>query len=493
MPDPRATYPLRNYALGGLALLTAVALARHLPHLAPGAFNWTESGNTAQALVEGRGFSDPFAGGTGPTAWIPPVYVWIDAAVFFVAGIKTAAAAKALLTLTVLGLAAAHAVLLACVPREAVAMRRVTSAAFLGLAIFMPAGPLEVLSEVWLHALLSVALLWAALEYRRAPRPAVTAVLVVVAAIAPLAHAGLALSTGLVLLALAAGDLRARRWRVAPYLAAAATVLAVGAWTVRNTIALGRFVPLKSNLWFELYLANVAADDGLPRAETVLETLPFFSVAQFNRYATLGEMRYVDTFKAPSLLALRGAPGHFAGNVGRRAFNALVFCRDSDGSMDTRTAFRPADVARLVQAGQLLPLGGTKLSRWTRIDTDPDEAHATLAGLGLEDFPGVWRDWAEKHAAYDEVHWSLPALLRGFMIAGLPVLALLGALLAGRGQLAPEAAWATLIACGMLAPFILVNHSLRHQGPLVAMQAIVIGACAGAWIARRRRAPESAA
>ena len=52
-------------ALLGLAVLAAAALVQHLPHLAPGAHNWAEIGNIAAALVEGRGFSDPFGGSTG--------------------------------------------------------------------------------------------------------------------------------------------------------------------------------------------------------------------------------------------------------------------------------------------------------------------------------------------------------------------------------------------------------------------------------------------
>ena len=52
------------------------------------------------------------------------------------------------------------------------------------------------------------------------------------------------------------------------------------------------------------------------------------------------------------------------------------------------------------------------------------------------------------------------------------------------GRLAPPAAWAALIAFGMLLPFVLVNHNDRHQLPLIAVQAVAIGACAQA-LARR--------
>jgi hypothetical protein len=56
-------------------VIAAAALARNLPRLAPGMFDWAEPGNVAAALAEGRGFSDPFDGKTGATAWVSPLPV----------------------------------------------------------------------------------------------------------------------------------------------------------------------------------------------------------------------------------------------------------------------------------------------------------------------------------------------------------------------------------------------------------------------------------
>jgi 4-amino-4-deoxy-L-arabinose transferase-like glycosyltransferase len=53
----------------------------------------------ARALVTGYGYADPFSGHTGPTAWVPPLYPLIIAAVFKVAGVYTAKSAWILLTL----------------------------------------------------------------------------------------------------------------------------------------------------------------------------------------------------------------------------------------------------------------------------------------------------------------------------------------------------------------------------------------------------------
>ncbi len=51
-------------------------------------FGW-ESGRVARALATGRGFSDPFHGATGPTAWLAPLYPLVLAAIFKAFGIYT--------------------------------------------------------------------------------------------------------------------------------------------------------------------------------------------------------------------------------------------------------------------------------------------------------------------------------------------------------------------------------------------------------------------
>jgi hypothetical protein len=479
-------------ALAGLSVVAAAALFHNLPALAPGMRDWAEPGNVAAALAQGRGFSDPFDGGTGATAWVSPLPVWVEAAVFLLLGVKTAASAKALLVLTVLGLGGANALLLSALEPLGAWARGAGSAAFLAYCAFMPGGPLEVLSEAWLDILISAALLWAALETRRAPGGRGPLALFAVALAAPLDNAGLALSTGIVLVALA-WSLRGRlRALMVPVGAAALAAAAIGAWTGRNFVALHRIVPLKSNFWFELHLANVDSADGLPRMETVLRNLPYFDIAQFDRYASLGEAAYVDTFRAPALAALRAAPLHFAGNVLRRAADAVVFCRREGGGEFTHFRFRQDDAVRLVASGELILLGQSGAGLWTRIDAEPGEESEKLHGLGLADEGAAWRDWAEKRLEFDASFRGAGAIATGFLSAGIPVGALLLSALLRGGRPAAPAAWAAAIGFGMLLPFVLVNHNERHQLPLLAMQAVALGACAQACADRFGREPRAA-
>jgi hypothetical protein len=479
---------LRLHAIAGLLILSGAAALRNCPSLAPGMLDWAEPGNVAAALAGGRGFSDPFDGGTGPTAWVSPLPAWIEAGVFQVLGVKTAASAAALLALAVAGLAAAHALLVHGLAPFGAPMRLGASAAFLAGCALLPGGPLEVQSEAWLDMLLAAALLWSALEASTRPGPRAAAALLAVAAAAPLENAGVAAALALVLAALAWGG-RGRPGGLAlPAAALALAALSVAGWTARNALVLGRPIPLKSNSWFELNLANVDSADGLPRMETVLRRLPYFDTGEFGRYRALGEVAYVDSFRRPALDALRRDPAHFAGNVLRWLAAAVVFCRRVGGGEATRFAFTAGDLGLLAASGELIPMGGAG-ALWTRIDTPIPYERLKLRALRLPDEEAVWGDWTRCRLEYDARFRSPGALLVGYLSAGVPVAALLLAALLTGGRPGPAPLGAALIAAGMLLPYVLVNHNDRHQLPILPLQAVAVGALCSAAAGRLRRSP----
>src|SRR5580704_3275180 len=57
-----------------------------------------EMGRIAASIASGHGFSSPFGGSSGPTAWEPPLYPYFTAGVFRIFGIYSAASAFVLLT-----------------------------------------------------------------------------------------------------------------------------------------------------------------------------------------------------------------------------------------------------------------------------------------------------------------------------------------------------------------------------------------------------------
>src|SRR3954462_4224834 len=61
-------------------------------------FGW-ETGRIARSIALGQGFSSPFQPGTGPTAWLAPIYPYILAGVFKVFGVYTQASGIAILSI----------------------------------------------------------------------------------------------------------------------------------------------------------------------------------------------------------------------------------------------------------------------------------------------------------------------------------------------------------------------------------------------------------
>ena len=98
-PIPRFVFKL---AIASFLLQTAMIGVFHQYRTRPGedhfAFGW-EMGRVARSITLGQGFSNPYGGNTGPTAWEPPLYPYLMAGVFKLFGIYTYGSAWALLTI----------------------------------------------------------------------------------------------------------------------------------------------------------------------------------------------------------------------------------------------------------------------------------------------------------------------------------------------------------------------------------------------------------
>ena len=164
-----------RHTLAGAVLLALVLRLVVVAFLYPGQLNpradhWPfgyETGRIARAIASGRGFSDPLFPGTGPTAWMGPVYPYLAAEVFKLCGIFTKASAIVLLSLDSLFSA------FTCVPIFFIARRcfgqKTANAAAWGWALF-PYAVLLSAGMIWdmcLTTLLLALLLWISLELER--------------------------------------------------------------------------------------------------------------------------------------------------------------------------------------------------------------------------------------------------------------------------------------------------------------------------------------
>lgn len=309
--------PVAATGRGFLSLLFAVALALRLaamlaldtPALGRDASAWSfghEPACIAQALLDGRGYSDPWGQGTGPTAWLTPPYPLLLAGCFALFGGVGGVSAAAVMVLQSLA-SALTCVLLVTLGREVGSQRLGALAGWL-FALY-PVAISNSVQLVWDTTFVACALtavVIALLRIRSAPG----------AVRGGLAYGGLLLLNPAPISLLPVAALFA--WRRAGVRGLAAFVgcaFAVCApWLVRNQLTLGAF-SLRPNFGVELRIGN--HDDANGRPVPFLYH-PSHVASELALYRELGEVRYSRENLGRALDWIGAHPGPFAGLTQRR-------------------------------------------------------------------------------------------------------------------------------------------------------------------------------
>ena len=249
-----------------------------------------ETGNIAFSLAKGHGFSSPYWQETGPTAWLTPVYPALVAAIFKIFGIHTPHSFFAIVFLNILFSTAT------CVPLYYIGKRvgglGVAGGAAWLWAIFPNAImiPYQWVWDTSLAALLMATILWATLELADTQSVRAWCGYGVLWGFALMTNPSLGSLFPLLL-----GWAAYRAWQKGllhqsrPLLACAIAVLCCMPWTVRNYLAFHRFIPLRSNLPFELWLGNKEQFD--EQSQVVPPSDP--ERAEISRYVHMGETAFM--------------------------------------------------------------------------------------------------------------------------------------------------------------------------------------------------------
>lgn len=302
-------------------------------------FGW-EMGRVARALATGYGYADPFVGHTGPTAWVPPLYPLLLAAVFKLFGVYTAKSAWIILTIDSIFSAATAPLIYKIAAR---CYNRKVAVWSAWLWALYPAAMQYAVHWVWemcLTAFLFAAVLLLALKMRsimpRDPEREPGSVRVNPGICEPdpeeiraipnqtlvqwLLFAVLwgliALSNPSLLLFLPACGIwilfAARPLSVGFRNAAIAALLflaILAPWTIRNARVFHIFVPLRDNLGAELEAGSGPGSNGFP----VMATLPLVARdPQTMFYKSIGEIRYLRLEGKQAKAFIAAHPAHYA-------------------------------------------------------------------------------------------------------------------------------------------------------------------------------------
>lgn len=251
---------------------------------------YNETTYIARSIVAGHGFSSPFGPfSPGPTSWVGPVYPYLTAFFFAAFGVFSAKAAAALLTLQSVFSA------LTCLPILGIASRTAGRRAGLMAAFLWAVFPwfskwaMSWIWEISLSTLLFACLFWYAL---RLGEPASRKLWIGFGALW-----GFALLVNPALLTLLPASLlwcavqlrrQGREWVKPAALALVTCVLVISPWLVRNRVAFGKWVFLRSNFGLEFWLGNSALSTG----RGWVGQHPTGNSAELARYDAMGEVAY---------------------------------------------------------------------------------------------------------------------------------------------------------------------------------------------------------
>ncbi len=275
------------------------------------AFGW-EMGRIARSIALGEGFSNPYGGNTGPTAWEPPLYPYLMGGVFKLFGVYTYASAWVLLTINSLF------AVLTCVPVYLIAERM-----FDERVALWSAGVWALLPYVWywsIHWLwdttftpLVLSLIFlVALEmaFEKEEWPGLQGWMIFGALWGVGALANPSMLTFLPFCGL--WIWRQRFKRDLPSLAgvAASSViffLVLSPWLIRNYEVFGRFVFLRDDFGLQLRLGNWKGADGMLMAYLQ----PSQNKLEFEKFQRMGELAYSADCKRLAVEWIGGNPGRF--------------------------------------------------------------------------------------------------------------------------------------------------------------------------------------
>jgi hypothetical protein len=292
-----------------------------------------ENGNIARSLAAGKGFAHPFPAPSGPTAWMPPAFPAVLAGLLWACGGSGDAVMAAVVFLQAAVLIGTGLLVLALA-------RQTTRRVGAGVAVALFAAGLLghfrwcfQMTQDWWLVLLALDLLVAGLcWWRPLGGKWAAAVWGLFGGLCALVNPVVGLAWGL--LSLRVGW-RARAW--APLaVAGLAAGLTLLPWTVRNSLVLGRLIPVKSNLAYELYQSQCMQPDGLVQRRT-LQQHPYTAATHEGReYHALGEIAFLDRKQQQFWDAVSSRPGDFLKRVGQRFLGATLWHVPFDRAAEAR-------------------------------------------------------------------------------------------------------------------------------------------------------------
>jgi 4-amino-4-deoxy-L-arabinose transferase-like glycosyltransferase len=306
------------------------------------AFGW-EMGRVARSIAQGQGFSNPYGGTTGPTAWEPPLYPYLMAGVFKVFGVYTYASAWVLLTINSLFAG------LTCIPIYLIGVKTfgervaIWSACVWALLPYVWYWSIHwIWDTTFTPLMLSLIFLLALnLAEPRVTKQQASRSWILFGLLWGIgALANPSMLSFLPFCGVWVWWQRSRRQMpslAGVILSSVIFFLTLSPWLIRNYEVFGRFVFLRDDFGLQFRLGNWKGADGMLMAYLQ----PNLNNLEFDKFQRMGELAYAEDCKRLAFEWVRENPGRFAIISLKRFFyywNGVPKATDSRAPVDFRTS-----------------------------------------------------------------------------------------------------------------------------------------------------------
>jgi len=271
-------------------------------------FGW-EMGRIGRSIAQGHGFSSPYDGDTGPSAWEPPLYPFLIGGVFKIFGVYTRASAWVLLSINSLFAT------LTCIPIFLIAQRTFGediakwSVYAWGLNPYVWYWSIHWIWDTTFTPFILACIFLLALELQDWPGWQGWVLFGALYGIGALAN-----PTMLTFLPFCGLWIWRQRYKrgvnslSGVVIASVVFWTALSPWVVRNYEVFGRFVFIRDDFGLQFRLGNWKGADGMLMAYLQ----PNLNSGELTKFQQMGELAYAEACKREAFAWVRENPGRFA-------------------------------------------------------------------------------------------------------------------------------------------------------------------------------------
>jgi hypothetical protein len=444
-----------------------------------------EYGNIAKSLLSGKGFSNPLPPlDTGPTAWVPPILVFLLSFGFLLFG-KSLGAFIFLSLIKFTTYAVVFYFLVKTLRNSNLKINHpFLILVFLLYFLFSPRDNFESIHDFWIPQLLVIMFLYYSTKFYNSGYTAKLPLLIIIF-ITPLVNPSYALAfmavLAVVLLIIPVlSTLKTKdprliyqnsknglTWFVTFCIA---FLLSISLWTIRNYIVFEKFIPVKSNMWFEFYLANIVDSDGKLSQSALYKSHPIYCEPQRNEMAREGEIKWLEPYASKSHEYLKNNYKEYFIKVKNRLILAFIYTETDNDNIrsDNFHQFHETDQMKLKENGFITG------QDWTTGFISDSKMEENLNKIHLTDKELIFNDWKEAKKAFIKKKYAIPDFVRGVFFGIIPLICIVFLILNSETRRNNLLIFTIIIYLVYLLPYILISHQIRYQRPLFVLQVILV-------------------